>query len=99
MRTGVIGVARWVTEIGRSNVVLEIANEYGHCGFEHPILKTPEGQAELIRLAKRTAPQVLVSTSGGGGGMLYDEVAQASVFCSFTVITLPWQRFHIKLQH
>ena len=59
--------------------MLEIANEYGHCGFEHPILKTPEGQAELIRLARRTAPQMLVSTSGGGG-MLYDEVAQASVF-------------------
>ena len=80
VRTGVIGVARWVTEIGRSNVVLEIANEYGHAGFDHPILKTPEGQTELIRLAKRTAPKVLVSTSGGGGGILYDEVAQVSDF-------------------
>ena len=43
VRTGVIGVARWITEIGRSNVVLEIANEYGHCGFDPPTLKTPEG--------------------------------------------------------
>ena len=72
MRNGVIGVARWVTEIGRSNVVLEIANEYDHGDFDHPRLKTPEGQAELIRLAKRTAPQMLVATSGGGGDMLYD---------------------------
>ena len=60
--------------------MLAIANEYGHDDFNHPILKTPEGgQAELIRLAKRTAPQMLV-TSGGGGDMLYDEVAQASDF-------------------
>lgn len=60
--------------------MLEIANEYGHGGFDHPILKTPEGQAELIRLAKQTAPQMHVATSGGGGDMLYDEVAQASDF-------------------
>jgi hypothetical protein len=80
IRAGVVNVVRWLTEIGNRNVVLEIANEYGHHGFDHPIFKEPEGQAELIRLAKETAPELLVSTSGGGSGTLHDEVRNASDF-------------------
>ncbi len=84
VRAGVTNAARWIRTNGFTNVVLEIANEYGHKGFEHNLLKTDEGQVELIRLAKKSAPYLLVSTSGLGSGLgngrLPDAVATASDF-------------------
>jgi hypothetical protein len=80
VRAGVVNVVRWLVESGFTNVVLEIANEFNHSGFDHPILRTPEGQVELIRLARKTSPNLLVSTSGLGNGRLPDSVARASDF-------------------
>lgn len=80
VRAGVVNVASWVQREGFTNVVLEVANEFGHGGFDHALLKSPQGQAELIRLARRTAPGLLVSTSGLGNARLPDEVAQAADF-------------------
>jgi CubicO group peptidase (beta-lactamase class C family)/outer membrane protein assembly factor BamB len=80
VRAGVINVARWIKDSGFINVVLEIANEFGHGGFDHPLLKTARGQVELIRLAKKTSPGLLVSTSGLGDGRVPEEVAQAADF-------------------
>ncbi len=80
VRAGIVNAVRWITESGFSNVVLEIANEFNHSGFDHAILKKPEGQVELIRLAKETSTDLLVSTSGLGNGRLPDNVAQASDF-------------------
>lgn len=80
VRAAVIHVAEWVRDCGLGNVVLEIANEYGHGGYDHSILKTAKGQVELITLAKKTAPGLLVSTSGLGDGRLEDQVARASDF-------------------
>ena len=80
VRTGVTNAVRWLGESGFTNVVLEIANEFNHSGFDHPILRNPEGQVELIRLAKSISPELLVSTSGLGNGRLPDSVAEASDF-------------------
>jgi hypothetical protein len=80
VRAGVVNVAKWIQASGFKNVVLEIANEYGHGGFDRRILKSPDGQVELIRLAKRTAPQLLVSTSSLGDGTQHESVARASDF-------------------
>jgi len=80
VRAGVVHVARWVEKQRFTNVVLEIANEFPHGGFDHKILKTPDGEAELIRLAKKTAPGLLVSTSGIGDGKLTEDVVRASDF-------------------
>lgn len=80
VRAGVTNVATWVRESGFANVVVEIANEFGHGGFDHRLLKTAEGIAELIALAKRTAPGLLISASGLGDGRLPERVAQASDF-------------------
>jgi hypothetical protein len=80
VRAGLVHVVNWLKERRFSNVVLEIANEFPHKGFYHRLLKTSEGEVELIRLAKRTAPELLVSTSGIGDGRLPDSVAQASDF-------------------
>lgn len=80
VRAGVINTARWIQAAGFSNVVLEIANEFGHGGFDHPMLKNPDGQSELIQLARKTAPGLLVFTSGLGDGAVHENVAQASDF-------------------
>ncbi len=80
VRAGVVNVVKWIQESGFANVVLEIANEFDHNGFDYRLLKTPKGMAELIGLAKQTAPGLLVSASGLGHGRLPDEVARASDF-------------------
>lgn len=80
VRNGVVNTVRWLAKSGHTNVVLEIANEFNHSGFDHPVLKNSEGQVELIRLAKKTWPKLLVSTSGLGNGRLPDNVCRASDF-------------------
>ena len=76
VKAGVLHVAKWIQSRGYTNVLIEIANEFPHSGFDHEILRKPEGEVQLIRLAKRAAPGVLVSTSGIGDGKLPDEVAK-----------------------
>ena len=80
IRRGVVDAVRWVRAMNFRNVVVEIANEYGHRGFVHDILRTAQGQVALIELARREAPGLLISTSGGGHGRLDPEVADASDF-------------------
>jgi len=80
VRAGVANVARWVRESGFGHVAIEIANEFGHGGFNHKLLRTPQGIAELIRLARETAPGLLVSASGLGGGTCHAEVCEAADF-------------------
>ena len=80
VKRGVGNVAKWIEREGFRNVVLEIANEFDHGGFDHQILKSAAGQVELINLARQTVPGLLVSTSGLGHGRLPDEVARASDF-------------------
>jgi CubicO group peptidase (beta-lactamase class C family) len=67
IRAAVRNVARWVRRAGYRNVLLEISNEFAHRGFDHALLKSPAGQAEL-----------LVSTSGMGDCRIPPELAAAS---------------------
>lgn len=80
VKSGVVNAVNWVKESGFTNVVIEIANEYNHGGFEHGIIKTAEGEVELIRLAKKTMPGLLVSTSGLGHGRMDDLIAKEADF-------------------
>lgn len=80
LKAGVVQTVRWVQDRGFTNVVLEIANEYPHRGFAHELIRSPQGQAALIRLAKETAPGLLVSASGYGDGRIHTEVAEAADF-------------------
>src|SRR6185312_2716900 len=80
VRAGVVHVAQWIRRSGFRNVVLEIANEFDHDGFDHPLLRSEDGEVELIRLAKETAPGLLVSTSGLGHGRFPEKVAKAADF-------------------
>lgn len=80
VRTGVVNAARWIRERNLTNVLLEIANEYGHRGFDHEIISTPDGMAELIRLARTENANLLVSASGLGNGRIDSLVAEAADF-------------------
>ena len=80
VRAGVVNAAKWVAEKRFANVALEIANEYPHRGFDHKTLRSPEGVAELIRLARSTVPGLLVSASGLGDGKCHKPVAEAADF-------------------
>lgn len=80
VRAGVVNAVRWIRERGFGNVVVEIANEYPHRGFAHAIIRDPAGQASLLRLAKATAPALLVTASGYGDGLVHAEVAAACDF-------------------
>lgn len=80
VKSAVVNAVRWVQTLGLQNVVIEIANEYPHNGFKHTIIRSPAGQASLVRLAKATAPNLLVTASGYGDGKVHPEVAEACDF-------------------
>jgi len=75
---GVFQVVGWLSQRGYTNVVLEVANEFGQDGFAHSILRDAAGVAELIHLAKRESPGLLVSASRQGELEDTPQVWQAS---------------------
>jgi hypothetical protein len=80
VKYAVVNAVNWVKDSGFTNIVIEIANEYDHGGFDHDIIKTAEGEIELIRLVKKTVPGLLVSTSGLGHGRMNEMVAKEADF-------------------
>jgi hypothetical protein len=84
IRNAVQNTARWIAQYGFTHVLLEVANEFAHSGYERwedgAWLRTPAAQVELIELARATHPRLLVSTSGMGGGTIPPEIAKASDF-------------------
>jgi hypothetical protein len=80
VRRGLLNVVDWIVRNGFQNVVLEIANEFDHRGFDHRMLRPIEGQSELILLVKKTAPDLLVSTSGLGHGRYPHRLAEVADF-------------------
>ncbi len=80
VKAGVVNACRWITDRGFTNVVLEVANEFPHKGFDHQFLRSPQGEVELIRLARQAAPGVLVSSSGYGDARISDDVAREADF-------------------
>ena len=87
IRAAVSNATDWVVAQGYVHVAMEIANEFAHGGYanwpEGEWLVTPEGQVELIEVAKDVAPELLVTTSGMGSGTTFDPVAEAG---DFTII-------------
>jgi hypothetical protein len=80
LRAGIVNVARWIQSSGWQHVLLEVANEYPHTGFKHPLIRDAKGQASLVRVAKETTPALLVTTSGLGDGIIHREVAEVCDF-------------------
>lgn len=84
IENAVENVAIWIKNKQFTNVVLEISNEYNHGGFlnwkDGDWLYSAEGQVELINLAKKTYPDLLVSTSGLGNGRMDELICKAADF-------------------
>ena len=78
VRSGVYATATWLLEQGYEHVLLEVANEFGHPGYKHDILKEPAGQVELMQIAKEANPLLLVSTSTLGHGHVPDAVGEVA---------------------
>jgi hypothetical protein len=78
VRAGVANAVDWIRRQGYRNVILEIANEYGHQGFNHAILRSDAGMTGLIRLAKNRHPSLPVSASYLRNGRITAGVAGAS---------------------
>jgi hypothetical protein len=78
VRTGVIKATEWVKQKGYRNIILEIANEYGHPGFDHSVLRSDAGVADLIRMARQRHPALPVSASTLGHARMTPRVAEAS---------------------
>jgi hypothetical protein len=93
VKRAIVDTAKWIQRRGYTNVVLEIANEHEHDGYQHKIIRDPEGCAELIRLAKETHPKLLVSSSGMGDGRLAHQVISASDFLLIHFNGTPIARF------
>lgn len=80
VRAALVNTVRWIGAAGFQNVVLEVANEFDHGGFDHRLIRTVAGQIELIQLARQTLPGLLVSTSGLGHGRYPESLAEAADF-------------------
>jgi hypothetical protein len=81
IRKAVSDTAVWLMRAGYANCAIEVANEFGHKGFTHAILRETEGIAGLIRLAQGcVSGRIPVSASSLGHGKLAREVAEAGDF-------------------
>jgi hypothetical protein len=78
IRAGVLNAVDWIRSKGYRNVVLEVVNEYGHSGFDHAILRSDAGVADLVRLANSRYPALPVSASYLRSGQTTSQVAAAS---------------------
>ena len=80
----VTNLVNWIGEEKFTNVVLEISNEFAHGGYNRwkdgAWVKSVEGQIELIKHARKLAPDLLVATSGMGSGQVPEPVAEVSDF-------------------
>jgi len=80
VRTATANAAAWIRDKGYTNVMIEIANEYTHGGFDHRIIREEDGEAELMNIARSTAPNLIVSTSGIGNCLFHEKLCEAADF-------------------
>ena len=66
IKKAVTNTAAWIKERGYTNVALEIANEHINKAYDHDLIRDPLGMRDLIVLAKKVHPTLLVSASGAG---------------------------------
>ncbi len=80
VRAGTRRAIEWIEEKGYTNVMIEIANEYRHGGFDHEILRGEAGEIELMELVRSVHAKLLVSTSDLGNARLHASLCEAADF-------------------
>lgn len=98
VRDGVKNAAGWLKNRGYGNVVLEIANEFDHGGFNHQLIRSESGEIELIELAKSVAPGLLVSTSALGHGRFPEQLARSADFILIHFNGTPTEQIPARIQ-
>lgn len=78
VRTATVNAASWLRDKGYTNILVEIANEYKISGFDHPIIRSEEGEVELMSLVRSVAPGIPVSTAGMGDARFHPDLAEAA---------------------
>jgi len=83
-------------------VVLEIANENHHGGFSNwqdgDWLRSVEGQIALIRLARASHPELLVSTSYGGHGRFPEALARVADFALIHLNLTDLEDYQVRIE-
>ncbi len=79
VRAATANAAAWVRDKGYTNVMIEIANEYVHGGFAD-IIRSEDGEVELMNIVRSTAPELMVSTSGIGNCLFHEKLCDAADF-------------------
>jgi hypothetical protein len=78
IRNAVTTACRFLRDLGRMNVIVEVANEQNIGEFRrHPVVFEPAGMAGLLALARRESGGLPVGCSSAGGA-LFREIADAS---------------------
>ncbi len=78
IRNAVTCACRFLRELGRANVIVEVANEQNVGEFRrHPVVFEPAGMASLLALARHESGGLPVGCSSAGGD-LFREIADAS---------------------
>ena len=77
VRKATANAAAWVRDKGYTNVIIEIANEYVHKGFAD-IIRSEDGEIELMNIVRSTAPGLIVSTSGIGNCLFHEKLCEAA---------------------
>ncbi len=80
VRVAARNAATWIAQQRYTNVLIEIANEYRHDGFDHAILREEAGEAELMDLVRSAHPKLMVSTSDLGNARLHPALCEAADF-------------------
>jgi hypothetical protein len=78
IRKAVTSACRFLRDLGRSNVIVEVANEQNIGEFRrHPVVFEPSGVVELLALARKESGGMPVGCSSAGG-VVIREIAEAS---------------------
>lgn len=89
VQAGVAGACRWVKERGYTNVLIEVADQYGSEEYDHKVFKDPLGMQKLVELAGKNAPGLLVGANRKGAGRTDPQVGNAASYISVTFLGLP----------
>ena len=75
---GVDSVVDWVLQRGYGNVLIEVANEVNHGGFDHAILSSSRVDELILRVQTRSSGRLAASTSFLAGAIPPDDVLRVA---------------------
>ena len=97
VRAGVVNVAKWIQACGFRNVVLEIANEFGHSGLITSFSRPPMAWLRSFNWRSKPRPVCLCPPAGWETARSKNASLRPVTFCSSTSTRLVWRTFRVEL--